>query len=142
MDLANSIGLVGVILAVAALYYAIRTYNKEHKDKPNEDKLHLMASFKATQKLSHDVFNELSAFVEQHNVLENEMYPGLTFRTCLSQIKTAQEKTLSDELYEKCKKESLPTMTIQSMSNSLDKQLANFLQIQADIQMLKQRNSL
>lgn len=142
MDYNLLIGLVGLILTLIGLYYAKQSYKKDHIDKPNEEKLHLLAQFKSTQALSNMVYNGLYAYVASNNYFDNDMWPGITYSTYLDQMKKSQGENLSDELYDKLLKEDFPSATMQSMCKSLETQFESLMLIHNEIKLKSQQKTL
>ncbi|GAB3414894.1 hypothetical protein [Niabella aquatica] len=127
--------IIGIILSVIGINYSRKTYRKDHVDKPKEDKLHLLAQFIATKELSVKVYDDLYHYVEKNNAFEQFMWPGISYRTYLTEMKRSQAENLSTELYEELKSSNLPTLTIESMSKSLETQFESLRLIQQEIKM-------
>ena len=136
MDINVFIGILGLILAVIGIIYSNKTYKKDHIDKPQEEKLHLLAQFRATQTLSNNVYRDLYNYVEKHNAFEEFMWPDITYNTYLESIRNSQKENLSDELYEKVlNMQDIPSMTIASMCKSLETQFDALNLMQTEINL-------
>jgi hypothetical protein len=119
------IGILSLILAVIGVDYARKTFKKDHIDKPQEEKLHLLAQFKATQILSRQACEVVHKFIVYYNAFDKEVWPGqgITYRTYLDELrKPNEEGNLSDAAYENLKQREMPSITIQSHVKSLEQQ--------------------
>ena len=74
------IGIIGILLTLWTI--KIQFYSK-----PKEELEHMILTFKSTQKLSLQVQDELETLIVQYNSWECEMFPNLTYRTCLEEMK-------------------------------------------------------
>jgi hypothetical protein len=131
--------IIGIILAAVAVSYNKKTFKKDYVDKPNEEKLHLLAQFKATQTLSKQVHTDLYNYVNKHNAFDQFMWPGITYGAYLTQMEQSQRENLSDELYKNLEGMEIPSMTILSMCQSLDNQFTNLTLIHQEVK-IKSKN--
>ncbi|WP_129020323.1 hypothetical protein [Edaphocola flava] len=142
MDYNLIIGILSLIVAIGGYNLAKKIAKKDYEEKPEEDKLHLTAQFKATQNLSKQVYNELKSHVETYNAFDQFMFPGITYRAYLSELEkshSADNGCLSDKTLEKSLSLwPLPLMTIQSMSKSLEDQFRALTEIQNSIRLQKE----
>jgi len=135
MDINIAIGIVGLILAYLGVAYARKTFKKDHIEKPNENKLHLQASFMATRKLSQDLYNELHEFATRKNYFDEQMWPGVTYRIYMQELLNSQNSNLSEEVLKNTLSLELPEMSIQSMSKSLDDQFNALMLVRNELKM-------
>lgn len=122
MDINILIGIIGLLVALIGLKYSRKSFKKEHIERPQENILHLKAQFKATQKLSKDLYHDLKEFATKKSYFEEEIWPGVTYNMYLQELLNSQNGNLSDEVFDKISVGYLPEMTIQSMSKSLEEQ--------------------
>lgn len=127
--------ILGIVISIIALSYTKRTYEKDFVDKPNKEKLHLLAQFKATQKLSHQVYKDLYTYVEKHKAFDQFMWPGITYKSYLSEMQKSQNENLSDKLFEDLRSLDLPSLTIQSMNQSLSQQFESLTLIHQEVKL-------
>lgn len=125
MDINVVLGILGLILTVIGLIYAGKTFRKDHVDKPVEEKQHLLAQFKANQKLSRQTYEVGCKFAVYYDAFDKEVWAGqgITYKTYLEEIrKSHEEGNLSDAVYEDLKHREIPSPTIQSHVRSLEQQ--------------------
>lgn len=125
MDVNIIIGILGLVLAIVGIDYARKSYKKDHVEKPNEEKIHLLAQFKANQKLSRQTYEVLQKFTTYYNAYDKEVWPGqgITYKTYLDEIKKSHEEgNLSDVVYEQIVNSELTTVRIHSHIKSLEQQ--------------------
>jgi hypothetical protein len=142
MDSNLLIGVLGLIIAIAAYNLSRKTFKKDYEEKPDEDKLHLTAQFKATQTLSMKVYSELKSHVETYNAFDQFMFPGITYRVYLSELEKSYVEdngSLSDKTLESALELwPLPSLTVQSMCKSLEAQYEALNEIQKGVLLQKE----
>lgn len=133
MDSNLLIGIIGLIVAIAAYNLSRKTYKKDYEEKPDDDKLHLTAQFRSTQTLSKQVYKNLLAHVERYNAYDQFMFPGITYRAYISKLLESHGAggNLSDETLENVLSLwPIPDLTLQSMCKSLETQFEALNEIQ------------
>lgn len=120
--------MIEIIIGVLGLLIAWFTYQKTFLDKPKEEIEHLIIQFRATQSTSLKVRNQLIELVNSQNIGENEIFSGVTFNTYIKLMTETYDKNLSDELLENTLKLNPSKAILKSMTNSLEKQLAELIQ--------------
>lgn len=121
-------GVITVIIGIITLWL---TFFR----KPKKELAHLKLIFKATQQLSLEVIEELSAFIEKHDVGEQIIFEGIKFNDYFDELKRSCENYLSDELYSELDTLGLEKPTIESMIKSLEKQSEGLADIKLRIRL-------
>lgn len=125
MDTTLLLAIIGTFIAIAAYNIARKTFKKDFEEKPNEEKAHLLAQFKATQALSRQTYEVIQKFAAYYNAYDKEVWAGqgITYAMVIEEIrKSHQEGNLSDVLYENLKQTEIPSITIHSHIRSLEQQ--------------------
>jgi Cdc6-like AAA superfamily ATPase len=121
-----TIGLLGLLIAWF-------TYQKTFLDKPKEEIEHFVLQYKATQSTSVKVRNQLIALVDSQNIGDSEIFSGVTFNTYIRLMKETYDKNLSDELLGNMLKMNPSKAILKSITDSLEKQLAELIQLETMI---------
>lgn len=106
------IGILGIVIAVLTFVF-------QFFSKPKKELHHLKIQFKATQKLSLQVQNELERYIFKYDAEDKYMFPGMTFKACLAEMKRSFKENLSDELLDGIESLKLSKTNIDSMNESL-----------------------
>lgn len=111
-----------IAIAIAGLIIAWLTYKKTFYPKLKEEKEHLMVQFRATQTISNQVRENLEKLAEQNNWYDQELFPNITYRQYLDQMKSSYENSLSEQTFEKIQNGNFTKSIILSMTRSLEQQ--------------------
>lgn len=127
------IAIIGVIVAVITFIYQFHL-------KPKEKLSHLKIQFKATQRLSLQVQEELRKFIEKYDAGDQFLMPGITYQAYLAQMERSFDENLSGRLLKEV--ESLKPLdnTIDSMLKSLETQFEALSQIDAQLRTILNSN--
>jgi hypothetical protein len=125
--------MIEITIGVLGLLIAWFTYQKTFLDKPKEEIEHFLVQFKATQSTSIKVRNQLIAMVETQDIGEDEIFKGVTFNTYIKLMKETYDKNLSDELLSNVLGMNPSKVILKSMTDSLEKQLAELIQLETII---------
>lgn len=123
------IGILGVIIAIL-------TFGLQFFSKPKEELEHLRIQFKATQKLSLQVQNELEQYIIKYDAENKYLFPGMTYKACLAEMRRAFKENLSDELFNKIESLKLSKTSIDSMNDSLKTQFSALSQIHSQLRIM------
>ena len=125
----NIVVFICTILGAIAAIYGIMAYRKDHIEKPKEQKNALEVKFFMNQRLATGIRENLIQYAKQNNAYDLQFFQGVTFSSYINLLTKTLSYDLSDETFEKIKKEKLTEPIINSMSESLDEQCKNFLQV-------------
>lgn len=120
----TALAICGILGGIAAIY-GIAAYFKDHVEKPNEQKLSLVAQFRANQSLANEIRDALIQYTNKNNAHNQDFFQGVTFDAYISLLTKTLENDLADETLAKVTKEKLPEGIITSMSFSLNTQFTN-----------------
>lgn len=126
-----------IIIGILGLIIAFVTLKLTFFSKPIEEFNHLKLQFKANQRLSLDVQNELENYIEKFSSENHFMFENITFQNYLDELKNSHSKNLSNKLLEELVRLDLPKSTISSMNKSLEIQFNSLLEVQTRIRLLK-----
>lgn len=131
-----------VIIAWVGLNYTRKTFKKDHVDKPNEEKSHLLAQFKANQTLSKQTYEVAHKFTVYYDAFHREVWPGqgITYQMYLNELKNSHDNggNLSDAVYEQIKHQEMSSMQIQSHVKSLEQQFEALMLIYQEFRIKTQ----
>ena len=127
------ITIIGVVIAIITFIYQFHL-------KPKEKLSHLKIQFKATQRLSLQVQEELREFIEKYDAGDQFLMPGITYQAYLAQMDRSFDENLSGRLLKEV--ESLKPLdnTIDSMLKSLETQFEALSQIDAQLRTILNSN--
>lgn len=123
------IGIIGLIIAIITFIY-------QFYRKPKEEFSHLKKQFEATQKLSLQVQDELEQYIIKYDVQDQYMFPGMTYKACLAEMKRTFKDNLSDEVFKKLKSIKLSKTNLDSMNESLKTQYSALSQIHHKLRII------
>ena len=123
-----TIGIIGLVIAIITFWYSF--YRK-----PKEELEHLKIQFKSTQKLSKELQGELENYITRTDSWDLQMFPNISFRSYLTEMKESYKKNLSDELYNTLDSMNLTKPIIQSMTKSIETQFDALNQIQIELRI-------
>lgn len=123
------IGIIGLVIAIITFIYQFYRKTKEEFS-------HLKKQFKGTQKLSLQVQDELEQYIIKYDVQDQYMFPGMTYKACLAEMRRAFEENLSDEVFNKLKSAKLSKTNIDSMNESLKNQYSALSQIHHKLRIM------
>ena len=123
------IGILGVVIAIL-------TFGLQFFSKPKEEFNHLKIQFKATQKLSLQVQSELEQYIIKYDAENKYMFPGMTYKACLGEMRRSFKENLSDELFDKIESLKLSKTNINSMNESLKTQYSALSQIHSQLRIM------
>lgn len=126
MEIALSI--IGIFIAIATFYYSF--YRR-----PTPELNNLKALYRATQRLSLSVQQDIEEYANRTNSWDNLMFEGITFRTYLSQMKNSYNENLSNKLFDSLTELKLSRPNIKSMTSSLETQQSSLLQMHSKVKM-------
>ena len=130
------IAIVGGGVGVLGLLIAWLTYKKTFMSEHKEEREHLIIQFRATQRLSRQVQDELNAYAILHDAYGKEIFPNVTYQAYINAMHDTYSYNLSEELLQKVSNEKLPKLILQSMTKSLESQFEALLQIQTSLKMI------
>ncbi|WPQ61879.1 hypothetical protein SIO70_26305 [Chitinophaga sancti] len=125
--------MIEITIGVLGLLIAWFTYQKTFLDKPKEEIEHFILQFKATQATSVKVRNQLISLVDIQHIGESDIFQGVTFNTYIKLMKESYDKNLSDELLSNILTMNPSKAILKSMTDSLEKQLAELIQLETMI---------
>lgn len=127
------ITIIGVVIAIITFIYQFHL-------KPKEKLSHLKIQFKATQRFSLQVQEELREFIEKYDAGDQFLMPGITYQAYLAQMERSFDENLSGRLLKEV--ESLKPLdnTIDSMLKSLETQFEALSQIDAQLRTILNSN--
>ena len=126
------IGIIGILLTLWTI--KIQFYSK-----PKGELEHMILTFKSTQKLSLQVQDELETLIVQYNSWECEMFPNLTYRTCLEEMKACFKTNLTDDVLKNILSYKLSKSTILSLTQSLETRQNSLIQLQANLNLVRRQ---
>ena len=127
------IAILGVIVAVITFIYQFHL-------KPKEKLSHLKIQFKATQRLSLQVQEELRKFIEKYDAGDQFLMPGITYQAYLAQMERSFDENLSDRLLKEVESLKPSDYTIDSMLKSLETQFEALSQIDTQLRTILNSN--
>ncbi|MFT0463939.1 hypothetical protein [Bacteroides thetaiotaomicron] len=127
------IAIIGVIVAVITFIYQFHL-------KPKEKLSHLKIQFKATQRLSLQVQEELRKFIEKYDAGDQFLMPGITYQAYLAQMERSFDENLSDRLLKEVESLKPSDYTIDSMLKSLETQFEALSQIDTQLRTILNSN--
>lgn len=123
------IGILGVVIAIL-------TFGLQFFSRPKEEFNHLKIQFKATQKLSLQVQSELEQYIIKYDAENKYMFPGMTYKACLAEMRRSFKENLSDEIFNKIESLKLSKTNINSMNESLKTQYSALSQIHSQLRIM------
>jgi len=130
-----------ITIGILTLLVAIFTLKLQFFSKPKEELEYLQIQFKATQKLSLQVQNELEQFIFEYCAGENEIFPGVRYKDYLAKMKESFKENLSDEVYNRVISLKLSKSNINSMAKSLETQFTALSQIHVNLTLLLNKDN-
>ena len=127
------IAIIGVIVAVITFIYQFHL-------KPKEKLSHLKIQFKATQRLSLQVQEELRKFIEKYDAGDQFLMPGITYQAYLAKMERSFDENLSDRLLKEVESLKPSDYTIDSMLKSLETQFEALSQIDTQLRTILNSN--
>lgn len=125
--------IIGVVIAIITFIYQFHL-------KPKEKLSHLKIQFKATQRLSLQVQEELREFIEKYDAEDQFLMPGITYQAYLAQIEKSFDENLSDRLLKEVESLKPSDYTIDSMLKSLETQFEALSQIDTQLRTILNSN--
>lgn len=125
--------IIGVVIAIITFIYQFHL-------KPKEKLSHLKIQFKATQRLSLQVQEELREFIEKYDAEDQFLMPGITYQAYLAQIEKSFDENLSDRLLKEVESLKPSDNTIDSMLKSLETQFEALSQIDTQLRTILNSN--
>lgn len=116
--------MLEVVIGIAGLWIAYKTYQKTFPStplEPKEEKENLLANYKMTQNLSLEVQSLILSYIDKGNG-DKEMYPNITFKQFLEVAKDEFDKSLSDKLYSELRDAKYTKSNIDSMLKMIETQ--------------------
>jgi hypothetical protein len=135
MDTNILIGVIGLIVAIAGYSLAKQTFNKEHVEKPEEDKTNLIANFNAVRNLSIDVKNRLEKYAQEKSAYDEQLWPGVTIGQYIKLLQESQDTNLSPKLLNDLTSLPLSSANIELLHKELEPQKLALLEIQGWVKM-------
>ncbi|MCE8738747.1 hypothetical protein K0F50_15300 [Bacteroides fragilis] len=123
------------IVALASLLLSAFGIKKQFYSKPKEELEHLKVQFKATQRLSLEVQKGLEKFIKDNNLWEENMFPGVTYKVCLDQMKQFYNEELSDELLNKIEEQDFTKSNIEAITKRLETQFNALSQMNSEFKL-------
>ena len=96
--------------------------------------------FKATQRLSLQVQEELRKFIEKYDAGDQFLMPGITYQAYLAQMERSFDENLSDRLLKEVESLKPSDYTIDSMLKSLETQFEALSQIDTQLRTILNSN--
>lgn len=127
------ITIIGVVIAIITFIYQFHL-------KPKGKLSHLKIQFKATQRLSLQVQEELREFIEKYDAGDQFLMPGITYQAYLAQIEKSFDENLSDRLLKEVESLKPSDYTIDSMLKSLETQFEALSQIDTQLRTILNSN--
>ena len=127
------IPITGVVLAAITFIYQFYL-------KPKEKFSHLKIQFRATQRLSLRVQEELRQCIDMYDTRNQFLMPGITYQDYLSLMEKSYDENLSDKLLEKISSLKLSENNIDSMTKSLEIQFEALSQIDVQLHTILNSN--
>lgn len=112
----NTIGLVLTIIGVILSAYAVKL---QFFSKPKEELQHLRIQFRATQRLSKQVQEDLEILINCYNMGDCIIFPGTTYCNYLESMKKSYNENLSDDLIKNIEALDVSKSNLLSMTKSL-----------------------
>lgn len=81
--------IITIIGGIAGIY-TILDYNKNHIEKPNEEKENLRLQFMMTRNLSIELKNGLSSYAKERNAYDEILFPGATIADYIKLLEESQ----------------------------------------------------
>lgn len=115
--------MAGLFIGILALIYVVKTYKKEHVDKPVENKGHLLLQFNANRTITMQLIEALREFTRKNNNIDELMFPNITFRAYIETLENnLSTGNLSSKYLKVIASDDLTQPTIDSMVRSLEGQ--------------------
>lgn len=124
----NIIIICTVIGGIAGII-AIMSYRKDHIVKPKEELELLQVQFMSTRSLSISVSNRLEEYGKKFDAFDELIFPGITIEKYIRMLKHSQTTNLAIETFNKAIEAPAPSLAIQSMTKSLEKQFNELMKI-------------
>jgi len=127
--------MIEITVAIAGLILAWLTYKKTFLVKSKEETAceeemeTFLAQFRATQKLSKQLQELLIEFATTKSLLDEPMFPNITYRMYVEKLKENYEVCLSDELYNKLANEKYTLPQIRILSDNLNIQFKSLSEL-------------
>lgn len=131
--------IIGLLVALASLSYARKTYKRQFHSKPHAELQHLYVQFKITQALSLRLQNELGKFIVETNCGHKEFFQGITYNKYLEELKDSYKTHLSDEMFQRIEQLDLTSNNILSMTKSIEDQYNALSQISTYLKLQSKR---
>lgn len=128
------------IIAIIEVIVAVITFIYQFHLKPKEKLSHLKIQFKATQRLSLQVQEELRKFIEKYDAGDQFLMPGITYQAYLAQMERSFDENLSDRLLKEVESLKPSDYTIDSMLKSLETQFEALSQIDTQLRTILNSN--
>jgi anaerobic ribonucleoside-triphosphate reductase len=120
-----AIGIAGLAIAWLAYQRTIRDKAKEEKQREKEledEKNALLVKFRLTQTIAKQVRDGLTEYATVNDAWDKEIFPGSSYRDYINTMTESHKVCLSDELYEKTRKEIYTKAEIQLLANEIEPQ--------------------
>lgn len=123
---------IPVILSIV-IYFLSKNTNTERN--------HLLILFKANQRLSKKIQEELEKFIEEFNASNAIAFPerNITYGTWLELMSEEYKSNLSDELYDSVRKMKISKPALLSMTDSLNKQNEALRLLEIDMNLVTKK---
>jgi hypothetical protein len=136
MDVATIATIVGVLIAWVTYKKTFPKTPKEENQRFQEQEA-LQAHFRTTQRIAKEVREGLTEYATRNNLLDADMYPGITYRVAIKTMDESHAKCLSDELYDSLVLETYTRPQIKLLHEDLNTQYKALSEMKNQILLYK-----
>lgn len=126
----SSAEIISIIIGFVSILIAFIAFKKDHYSKPVEELENLILHFNMTKALSEKVQQRIQDYIEKYNASDRLMFNGITFHKYLELMKENYKESFTTEKLDLLNSTQLSKATIKSLTDSLQLQFTNLLQVE------------
>jgi len=136
MDIAAIVGIAALVIAWLTYKKTFPKITKEEVEREEVERAFL-AQFRMTQQLANDVRDTVLDYATSNNLMDEDIFPGITYRHYHQTLEESHKQCLSSELYEKLAAEKYSRSELQVLIDSLVPQTKALTEVKSQLMLMK-----